>query len=239
MSTTRIRAIARKELREYRHNRQIVTTMSILPLLFSVYPIIEIFALPASSASELVNRQPLVFMLAIPAIVPGTIAAYSVAGERQQGTLEPVLTTPIRAEEILLGKAIAALLPSLAIAYAVFAFFVVAIELLAKQAVASAVLHGPEVLAQVLFTPPVAALSIWVGTAISSRSSDTRVAAQLSTLASIPAIVVTTAIAVGGIHATLHFAVAVGAALLVVDALGWRFVSPLFNRERLITGTKS
>lgn len=238
MNTTRIRAIARKELREYRHNRQIVTTMSILPLVFSVYPIIEIFALPASSASALAHRQTLVYMLAIPAIVPSTVASYSVAGERQQGTLEPVLTTPIRAEEFLLGKALAALLPALAVSYGVFGLFVAAIEFLAQPAVASAVLRGPELLAQLLFTPPVAALSIWVSTAISSRSSDPRVAAQLSTLTSIPAIVVTTTIALGGIHATLRLAVLLGAALLIVDALGWRLVSPLFSRERLITGTR-
>ncbi|MBO4269194.1 ABC transporter permease [Microbispora triticiradicis] len=239
MSTTRIRAIFRKELREYRRNRQIVTTMAVLPLLFTVYPIIEIFALPASAAGALAHRQPLVFMLAIPAIVPGTVAAYSVAGERRQGTLEPVLTTPIRAEEFLVGKALAALVPSLVVSYGVFAFFVAAVELLAQPAVASAVLHGPEVLAQLLFTPPVAALSIWVGTAISSRSSDPRVAAQLSTVASIPAIVVTTTIAVGGIHATLRLAVLLGAALLIIDVLAWRVVSPMFDRERLITGAKS
>jgi hypothetical protein len=28
-----------------------------------------------------------------------------------------------------------------------------------------------------------------------------------------------------------------GAALLLVDALGWRVVSVLFDRERLVTGT--
>jgi hypothetical protein len=29
-----------------------------------------------------------------------------------------------------------------------------------------------------------------------------------------------------------------GAALLLLDALGWRIVSPAFDRERLITGTR-
>ncbi len=239
MNATRIRAIIRKELREYRHNRQIVATMSILPLLLSAYPALEIFALPSSVAGDLAARQPLIYMLALPAVVPGTVASYSVAGERQQGTLEPVLSTPIRAEEFLLGKAIAALIPSLAISYGVFAVFVAAIEFLSAPAVASAVLQGPEVLAQLVFTPPVAAFSIWVSTAISSRSSDPRVAAQLSTLASVPTIVLTTVISLGGIHGTLRLALVLGAALLMVDVLGWRLVSPLFDRERLITGTKS
>jgi len=238
MSTRRAWAISRKELREYRRNRQIVVTMAVFPLLFSIYPAIEIFALPASAAGALAGKQPLVYMLGIPAIVPATLAALSVAGERQQGTLEPVLTTPIRREEFLLGKALAALMPSLAISYGVFGVFAAAIELFAQPPVASAVLHGPELLTQLLFTPLVAALSIWIGIAISARSNDPRVAAQLSALASLPSVVVATVIAVGGLHVTLHLALILGAALLLLDALGWRIVSPMFNRERLITGTR-
>jgi ABC-2 type transport system permease protein len=38
---------------------------------------------------------------------------------------------------------------------------------------------------------------------------------------------------------TLGFAVALGAALLLVDGLGWRIVSPMFDRERLVTGSGS
>ncbi len=56
--------------------------------------------------------------------MPTTLAAYSVVGERQQGTLEPVLSTPVRREEFLLGKALAVLVPTIAISYAVFAVFV-------------------------------------------------------------------------------------------------------------------
>ena len=234
----RVRAIFRKEIREYRHNSQIMVSMAVFPLVFSIYPIIEIFALPASSAGALAGKEPLVYMLAIPAIVPATVAAYSVAGERQQGTLEPVLTTPVRAGEFLLGKALAALVPVLAVSYGVFGVFVAAIELFAQPAVASAVLHGPELVAQLLFTPLLAAWSIWVGIAISARSSDPRVAAQLSVLASAPPIVMTTAISTGGVHGTLRLALAFGAGLLLIDGLGWRIVSPMFDRERLITGTR-
>jgi ABC-type transport system involved in multi-copper enzyme maturation permease subunit len=174
MSARRVRAILRKELREYRRNRQIVVSMAVLPLLFSVYPFIEIFALPASAAGALAHKEPLIYMLAIPAIVPAAVTAYSVAGERQQGTLEPVLTTPIRREEFLLGKALAALVPALAVSYGVVGVFVACIGLFAKAAVVSAVLRGPELLAQLLFTPLVTAWSIWVGIAISARSSDPR-----------------------------------------------------------------
>lgn len=239
MSRTRIRGIFRKELREYRRNRQIVVTMAAFPLFFSIYPIVEIFSLPASAAGALGGKEPLIYMLGVPALAPGMVAAYSVAGERQQGTLEPVLTTPIQAAEFLIGKALAACVPALMVAYGVFGIFVAAIEVLAQPGVASAILNGPEVLAQLIFTPPVAVLSIWIGTVISTRLNEPRAASQLSVLVSLPVIIVTTAIAVGGIHGTLHLAMTLGAILVVLDVLGWRFVSPLFNRERLITGTRS
>jgi len=104
--------------------------------------------------------------------------------------------------------------------------------------VTSAVPHGAELLGQVLFTPLPVALSIWIGIAISARSNDPRIAAQLGALASFPSIVVTTLIAVGKIHLTPGLALGLGAALLLLDGLRWRIVSPTFDRERLITGTR-
>jgi hypothetical protein len=40
-----------------------------------------------------------------PVLVPATMSAFSVVGEREQGTLEPVLTTPVSRSELLTGKA--------------------------------------------------------------------------------------------------------------------------------------
>jgi len=119
--TRRIRAIVRKELREYRRTVSIVATMAVIPLIFMVAPLVEVLALPESSSGALLSGDPLAILLGIPALVPAAIAAYAVAGERQQGTLEPVLTTPIRREEFLLAKALATLIPSLAISVAVYA----------------------------------------------------------------------------------------------------------------------
>ena len=237
-STTRVRAIYRKELREYRRNGSIVATMAVIPLVFVIFPLLEVLALPASAANALLKGDPLVILLGIPAIVPSVVAAFSVVGEREQGTLEPVLTTPIRREELLLAKALAALVPSLAVAYVVYALFLTATKLFAQPAVASAVLQVPDLLAQLLFTPLLAAWSIWVGIAISTRSSDVRVAQQLGALASLPAILVVYLIALNVIHATLGLILGVAAALLVLDGLGWRLVSAAFDRERLITGTR-
>jgi ABC-2 type transport system permease protein len=238
MSRRRIRAIFRKELREYRRSGNVIAAMVILPLIFLIQPLVVVFALPASAVIELSHEHLLLYMLGIPAVVPATVAAYAVVGERLQGTLEPVLTTPVRREEFLLGKALASLVPSVVIAYAVYAFFVTCVELFADPAVRSALIRGPDLLAQVLYTPLLAAWSICIGIAISARASDLRVAQQLGMLASLPTAVVAALIAFGAIHATLGLAVGLAAALLVLDGLGWWITSATFDRERLITGSR-
>ena len=50
------------------------------------------------------------------------------------------------------------------------------------SAVTAAVLHWPDVVAQVLFTPLLSVMSIWVAIAISTRAGDVRVAQQLGAL---------------------------------------------------------
>jgi ABC-type transport system involved in multi-copper enzyme maturation permease subunit len=238
VSRTRVKAIVVKELRDYRHNRYILVTMAIIPIIFLVQPLISILNLPAALAVPLSRRHELIYMLAIPALVPSIIAASSVVSERQQGTLEPVLTTPIRSREFLLAKALAPLGPAVTVSYLVYGLFVVLIELFARPGVAPALIQGSLVLAQVIFTPLLALWSIWVGIAISTRVSDIRAAQQLSVLANLPLVALTSLIAFNVIQATLGLALGLGGALLVIDRWGWRIVSAMFDRERLITGSR-
>ena len=238
VSRRRVRAIFRKELREYRRNRTIVTGMAILPLIFLVQPLIAVLNLGASASGGLAHENELLYLLAIPALVPATLAAYSVVGERQQGTLEPVLGTPIRREEFLLGKALASFVPSVAISYAVYAFFLATVEIFAQPGIAPALLRGSDLLAQLVFTPLLAGWAIWVGIAISTRSSEVRVAQQLGILANLPSVVVTSLIAFNVIRPSLVVAIGGAAVLLILNRLGWRMTSAMFDRERLITGTR-
>ena len=124
------------------------------------------------------------------------------------------------------------------VAYGVFALFIAVVELFAHAGVASALIRGPDLLAQLVFTPLLATWSIWVGIAVSARSADPRTAGQLSILVSLPTVAVTSLIAFNVIPPTLGVALAFGAGLLVLIRLGGRFASALFDRERLITSTK-
>jgi ABC-2 type transport system permease protein len=238
MSVRRIGAIFRKELREYARNRSIVATMTVLPLVFTIAPLVSIFNLRGDASEGLRHVHILIGLLGIAAVVPAVVASYAVVGERQQGSLEPVLTTPIPGREFLVAKALAALLPSLGIAYAVYAFALALIALFAQPDVASALFQPGDIVTQVLFTPLIAGWSIWVGIAISSRVTDLRVSQQVGTLASVPTALIAELIGFDVIHPDLTLAVAVAVLLVALNVLGWRLTTALFNRERLIAGSR-
>jgi ABC-type transport system involved in multi-copper enzyme maturation permease subunit len=214
-STARVGAVIRKELAELRRNRLIVGTAAVLPVIFLVVPTVSILTVKASALSAGVDKgidRSLFLPLLVPVLVPSMMSAYAVVGEREQGTLEPVLTTPVGRAELLIGKAAAIFMPAVALGYLVFGVFVAITQL--------------------------AAWGIWVGLAISIRVTDTRVAQQLSTLASLPAVGLAALISFQVISPTFGLAVALAGGLLAVDCAACLAVARLFDRERLITGTR-
>ncbi len=239
-SRTRVSAILLKELRDYRRNRFVLLTMAATPVLFIVLPMIQLIA--ANVTGKAVDTRiglSLIYMLVIPLMMPSVMSAYSVVGEREQGTLEPVLITPIRREEFLIGKALAVLLPTVVIAYAVFGIVLAAVSLFAHPSIASAIDGGTHVLVQLLFTPLLAGWAIWIGIGVSTRSTDVRAAQQLSVLGSVPPLALVALVSLNVIAVSTALALGLAAALLAFDLLAWRIVGAMFDRERLITGRRS
>jgi len=242
VSLERVRAVIRKEVREFRRNRFVVVTMAVLPFVFVIPPLVTIFRVPQSaSGSEVKGAVGSIslLLLIVPIVIPPVISAYSVVGERVQGTLEPVLTTPVRRDELLLGKAAAAFAPSVLIAYGMYFLVAIAVRLWAAPVVVDVVWGGPQMLAQILFTPLLAAWAIWVGIGISARASDVRVAQQLATLAGLPLLGFTSLISFQVVTPSVPLVTVLALVLLVVDIAAWRVVSQVFDRERLITGAAS
>jgi len=78
MSTERVRAVVRKELREYRRNRLVIATMGLTPLVFVSVPIIIIFLTPASAsvaqAKAAVGVVSLMLLI-VPVVIPPVLVA--------------------------------------------------------------------------------------------------------------------------------------------------------------------
>jgi hypothetical protein len=134
----------------------------------------------------------------------------------------------------------AVMIPTLVLSYTVVGLFLAVVRLFANPVIASAVFHqGPVLLALVLFTPLLAGWAIVVGMAVSVRASEVRVAQQLGMLASFPPLGVVVLLGIGVIHPTFTAAVLFAIGLLAIDVQALRFVSRMFDRERLVTGAKA
>ena len=241
VNAARIRAVVRKELTEFRRNRLIVATSAALPVVFLISPTVSILDIKPQALSAVLSRRvetSLFLPLLVSVFVPAIMSAYSVVGEREQGTLEPVLTTPIGRAELVIGKAAAIFMPAVALGYLIFGVFLAITQLAAAPAVAAAVRHAPQLPAALVFIPLLAAWAIWVGLAISTRVSDTRVAQQLSVLGSLPPLALAALMSFQLITPTFGLAAALAGGLLAVDCAACLVVARLFDRERLITGAR-
>ena len=130
-------------------------------------------------------------------------------------------------------------MPAVAVTYVLYVAFVVAVRLWAAHAVFSEVWQVPPILVEVLFVPLLATWSVCVGMAVSVRSTDVRVAQQLSTLASLPPLGLAILITFRVIAPTVLSAVAIGLACAVLDCLACWGAAMMLDRERLIVGRRA
>ena len=223
----RVRAVARKELREYRRQRSGRPDDSDLPAHLS-----RSSRCSSSSSCPASRRAPSSSGTCSCTCSPSrcstpTILAAYVGGRRAPaGQPRAGLTTPVAREEFLRRQGPCR-------ARAIGRGRVCRLRLLPRMRrpvrqpdVASAILRVPDLVAQLSPDAPARRWSIWVGIAISVRSSDVRVAQQLSLLANLPLILLTSLPRLCTIRPTPALAIGLTSLLLVADALGWRIVAP-------------
>src|SRR6266542_3360265 len=135
----------------------------------------------------------------------------------------------------LAGKAIAAVLPAVAISWLLYAVYVGLAQLFAPAVVVSQIWTLDQVVAMAVLTPALAAFAILVGILISLRSTDFRVAQQLAVLASLPVIGLVALVTFRVIRPSAALYAAAAGAVGLMAAGCWRLATGLFKRERLLT----
>lgn len=234
----RVRAVMAKEFAEYRRNKLIILTMGLLPVIFLVLPIITVITLPddvPAAAVTAVAGQALLLFLLIPVILPTTVAAYTVIGEREQLTLEPVLATPATDGELLAGKALAATIPAVILAWSLFGVFLAVVGAVGSQPVQDEIFRFDRIFAQVVLAPPLATFAIELSMMISMRSTDIRVAQQLSGLSILPAVGALALFSFDVVEPSVGRYLAAAAVLAAVDLAVVRTLIRMFDRERILT----
>ena len=251
--------VLRREWTETLRNRLLVSTIIVPPVVLTIAPIllgafVDERALPPELAAQVLAQRPewaaftagelagafavqqfLVFFLLMPAYIPLSIATFSIIGEKQARTLEPVLAAPIRTVELLAGKAVAALVPGVLAGWVTYAAFVVLASLVYGPALFGVVTDGSWLAGVFVLGPAVGLSSVVAGVIVSARVNDPRVAQQIGGVIIIPIIGLVLIQATGtllvGPTGYAILAVIIG----VVSLLGLRAGVQLFDRETILT----
>ena len=266
MNLTRLQAVIERELLEIRKNRMLLFTIFLPPLLLAVIPIVTLGAIgndvnsanmtgdqmaryyglspefaqyaPGELMQLILVQQFLVMFLIMPLIIPMTIAAYSIIGEKQARSLEPLLATPIRTNELLLGKSIAAVIPAVFATWLAYAIFFAGAFFITSPRIFVALLNPMWIVALVFLTPLLALLAVSIAVVISSKVNDTRVAQQIGGMLVIPAVVLGLAQTAGFILLNA-FTFFIGAVIIaLIDAAVLYLATRLFQREKILTQWK-
>jgi ABC-2 type transport system permease protein len=171
------------------------------------------------------------------AVLPVGIASYSLVGEKLQHSLEPLLAAPVSDDEILVGKALAALLPTFATTYVGAVIFMTLVDAFADGTLHYRVYPNATIgVILLVLVPLVSLFSVGVNVLISSRANDVRTAQQLgAVIPALPlgAIYVLTEVGVITLSVpTLWF---IAAVLAVLDVLTIYATLRTFRRDQILT----
>ena len=257
-----VSAVVRRELREVLSNRMLVFGIVIPPVALVAFPLLlgvllPSEALPDEFRAQIIAQRPdwasltsreltgaftvqqfLPYFLLMPAYVPLAIATFSIIGEKQSRSLEAVLATPIRTEELLAGKSIASLAPGAATGWLTYAVFVVLASVAYGPALFRIVTDGSWLVGVFLLGPAIGLTSTVAGVIVSSRVSDPRVGQQIGGVIIVPLVAVGILQATGTILVGAEGYLVLAAIVLVVGLVGLRIGAVLFGREQILTQWK-
>jgi ABC-2 type transport system permease protein len=254
-----IATILWREWYETVRNRLLMSTILLPPILLTAAPIalagaVGDRALPPELVQQVLTQKPewasltpgelagafavqqfLVFFLLMPAYIPLSIATFSIIGEKQARSLEPVLAAPIRTAELLAGKAIAALVPGVLAGWATYALFVGLASVVYGPALLGVVTDLSWLAGVFLLGPAVGLSSVVAGVIVSARVNDPRVAQQIGGVVIVPVIALVLVQATGTLLVGPLGYLLLSAGVLAVSLIGLRIGVRLFDREAILT----
>ena len=260
----KIKTIIGKEWAEVFKNKLVLFTVAFLPLLLVAMPLIilpfmdsetegmsEMEELPTAIVGQMcvgldslecvqvymMSLFVLMFMI-LPVMVPVTIAAYSIVGEKTTRSLEPLLATPITTLELLTGKMLAAIIPAVVVTWLSYLLFMMGVWFMASTAVFQALLAPMWLLAILIVGPLLAIFAVSIAIMVSSRVNDPRVAEQLSGAVIIPIILLLVGQSVGFLLLSPTLVVITAVIVAVLDVGLVYLAIQTFERENILTRWK-
>ena len=257
----KVRVIMRKEWSEIFKNKYVMLMTTLLPVILLFIPLIFLYMTgkpgvkmnglediasapafagmdPVAAMQILIIQQFMFYFLMMPLILPVYIAAYSIIGEKQQRTLEPLLATPIAVSELLMGKALSALIPAVGLTWLAYAIYAIIARFLTTVEVWKYIVSPIWVTAIIVLAPLLAIMAIMVGVIVSSRVNDVRLAEQISGFFVLPVILIGLPLTATKTLVNMQMLTIGIAIVVVVDVIIlWAGVR-LFDRETILTRWK-
>lgn len=236
----RLKTLLVKEWRESMRNKMVLFGVIFLPVILvgsSVFMLATGAGESDPVAQIILFNTALMYFLLLPAIIPLAIAVYSIVGEKEQTTLEPLLATPISDVELFLGKALASVIPALIVNWISFGAFLLLIRFLVGT-VPFQTLTAPWLVSIFGLSPLLALFSVGVTMIVSSRASDARAAYQFSSLAILPGMVPLIIYSTQKTLVDMTLIALEGGLLVIADIAILYFAIKLFKREQILTRWK-
>jgi ABC-2 type transport system permease protein len=259
------RAVVGREWADMLRNRLVFYVVIFVPVLMVAIPIVMLFIMgrvpindqdyqelgrvldnplfagmgPLEAMQAIMASNMMVLFLMMPLMVPVTIAAYSIVGEKVTRSLEPLLATPVTTTRLLLAKGFAAAVPGIGMTWLCYVVFLIAARLLAVSDRVFAVFMDPMwLVAMFVLAPLLTVMAVMVGIIVSSRVSDPRAAEQLGSLILLPLMLLFIG-ALAGLVRLNSATFLISSALAAAADVGLVYLgSALFQRETILTRWK-
>jgi ABC-2 type transport system permease protein len=259
-SFARVKAVLWKDLLELRKNKGMIYSMLALPSVIVLVPLGIVrtyvrnpddpnfraialyydFTVDTANAARFLVDKVLadwfVLYLMMPIFVPILISSHAVAGEKEKRTLEPLLSSPVTPLELVIGKSLASLIPSVSVCLLAFAALCVAVDAVAWPLTKSFILPNTMWTFGVLVIAPLFAFfGNGVAVLISARVGDSRLAQQLAGMFVLPLVGLAAGQFGGFLKAGVEYYALIGAVVLLLDVGILYSARRLFDRERLMS----
>ncbi len=254
--------IFKKEIKEVLKNKSIWLPILAVSIMFSViFPGIMVIALDSFAKDpdmagfiarvfgatdniqvalmQFIIKQFMIFLLLIPAMLPSLIAPASIVLEKESNTLEPLIATPIKTSELLLGKTLTSMVPAFTITLINFVLITIVVDVLGYIKLNMLLLPTPEwFVVTFLLSPIISFIITMISIIISSKSTDIRSAQGLGAAVIFPIYAIIGA-QIGGLFLLNIKYLLLGCLVLgLVCPLVLKLAIRVFDRENILTKWK-
>ena len=238
--------VAMKDLSIFQRKKYILYSLIALPLILSLLLpssiLLSTSGVPKAELNQVIDkllRPEFTIFIIMAAILPSVIGSYSFIGEKVEKSLEPLLATPATDSELLLGKSLAAFLPSLGATYVGALIFMIFTDALTYGRLHYLVLPDlSAVVVLILAIPFSCIMSVEFSVIISSRVNDIRAAQQLGSLIILPLLAIFILSQAGVFSNDVYDLLLVSGILLVADVALSFLSRATFQREEILTKWK-